>query len=181
MMHKPIFLIGYMGCGKSTLGRALGRALGRQFIDLDYYIESRFHTTVAALFADRGEEGFRRLEHAMLHEVAEMQDVVIACGGGTPCYADNIDYMNRCGTTFRLVASDDVLVRRMLRSGGRRPLVGDKSEAEIRADMAVRMAEREPFYAKAHHSFESEELENARQIDRAVALFLQLYNSEITK
>ena len=79
---RPIFLIGYMGSGKTTLGRALGRRLGLQFIDLDLYIESRYMRTISQLFAERGEYKFRSIEREMLHEVAEMEDVVVACGGG---------------------------------------------------------------------------------------------------
>ena len=76
---RPIFLIGYMGSGKTTLGRALGRRLGLQFIDLDLYIESRYMRTISQLFAERGEDKFRSIEREMLHEVAEMEDVVVAC------------------------------------------------------------------------------------------------------
>ncbi len=86
---KPIFLIGYMGCGKSTLGRALANATGLEFIDLDHYIDQRFHATIAEIFAARGEDGFRRVEQAMLREVCEFSDVVIACGCGTPCPAEH--------------------------------------------------------------------------------------------
>ncbi len=81
-----IFLIGYMGSGKTTLGRAYAKEMGLTFIDLDWYIEERFHTSVQKLFAQRGEEDFRRIEQKMLHEVADFEDVVIACGGGTPCF-----------------------------------------------------------------------------------------------
>ena len=92
-----IFLIGYMGAGKTTLGKAFSRELGLTFIDLDWYIEERFHKTVQQLFSERGEQGFRELEQKMLHEVAEFEDVVISAGGGTPCFFDNMDYMNACG------------------------------------------------------------------------------------
>lgn len=96
---KRIFLIGYMGSGKTTLGKAFARAMQLQFIDLDWYIEERFHKTVQELFAERGEEGFREVERNMLHEAGEFENVVIAAGGGTPCFFDNIDYMNRVGDT----------------------------------------------------------------------------------
>ena len=79
-----IFLIGYMGAGKTTLGKAFSREEGLTFVDLDWYIEERFHKTIAQIFAERGEEGFRELERRMLHEVSEFENVVIATGGGTP-------------------------------------------------------------------------------------------------
>ena len=81
---KRIFLIGYMGSGKTTLGRAFARATGLEFIDLDWYIEERLHKSISILFAERGEDGFREQERKMLHEAGEFEDVVIACGGGTP-------------------------------------------------------------------------------------------------
>ena len=91
-MAQPIFLVGFMGCGKSTLGRALAKELGWDFIDLDFYIEQRFRRTVPQLFAERGEEEFRRIESSMLREAGEFDDVVVSCGGGTPCHDDNMAY-----------------------------------------------------------------------------------------
>ena len=81
MTPTRIILIGYMGAGKTTLGNALARDMGMRFYDLDWYIESRMHHTIKEIFDERGEEGFRRIEHNMLHEVAEFEDVIISCGG----------------------------------------------------------------------------------------------------
>ena len=92
-----IFLTGYMGAGKTTLGKAFARRMDISFIDLDWYIEERFHKTVGELFTERGETGFRELERNMLHEVAEFENVVISTGGGTPCFFDNMDFMNQIG------------------------------------------------------------------------------------
>ena len=91
-----IFLIGYMGAGKTTLGKAFSRELGLTFIDLDWYIEERFHKTVQQLFSERGEQGFRELEQKMLHEVAEFEDVVISAGGFIilGCYSALISFSN---------------------------------------------------------------------------------------
>ena len=96
-----IILIGYMGAGKTTVGKALAAELGLRFYDLDWYIESRMRKTVAQLFAELGEEGFRRIERNMLHEVAEFEGVLISCGGGTPCFYDNMQYINQQGLTDR--------------------------------------------------------------------------------
>ena len=79
---KSIVLIGYMGAGKTTIGHAMAKEMGLQFYDLDWYIEMRFHRTVAQIFEERGEEGFREIERNMLHEVAEFENVIISCGGG---------------------------------------------------------------------------------------------------
>ena len=92
-----IFLLGYMGAGKTTLGKAFARAMGLTFVDLDWYIEERFHKTVGQIFRERGENGFREVEKRMLHEVGDFENVVISVGGGTPCFFDNMDYMNEIG------------------------------------------------------------------------------------
>ena len=89
---KRIFLIGYMGSGKTTLGKAYARENELAFIDLDWYIEERMHQSISDLFAKQGEAGFRKLERKMLHEAGEFEDTVIACGGGTPCFFDNMVY-----------------------------------------------------------------------------------------
>ena len=81
-----IFLTGYMGAGKTTLGKAFARELNVPFIDLDWYIEERFHKSIRELFAERGEASFRELERSMLHEVSEFEDVIVSTGGGTPCF-----------------------------------------------------------------------------------------------
>ncbi|MDE6715156.1 MAG: shikimate kinase, partial [Muribaculaceae bacterium] len=99
---KPVFLVGFMGSGKSTLGYAVSRNLNLQYIDLDIYIENRFRTSIKDLFNSRGETAFRIIEQNMLHEVAEFENVIISCGGGTPLYADNMDYMKNQGTTVWL-------------------------------------------------------------------------------
>ena len=97
--NKPsrIIILGYMGAGKTTLGHALSKVLDMPFYDLDWYIESRMRKTVSQIFEERGEEGFRTIERNMLHEVAEFENVIISCGGGTPCFFDNMEYMNQQG------------------------------------------------------------------------------------
>ncbi len=101
---KRIILLGYMGSGKTTIGKALSLALNMRFYDLDWYIENRMRKTIAHIFSERGEEGFRKIEYNMLHEVCEFEDVIISCGGGTPCHFDNMDYMNQQGETVYLKA-----------------------------------------------------------------------------
>ena len=106
---RRIILIGYMGSGKTTVGKALSKETGMMFYDLDWYIESRMHKTVSQIFAEKGEEGFRKIEHNMLHEVAEFEDVIISCGGGTPCFFDNMDYLNQQGDVVYLKATPETL------------------------------------------------------------------------
>ena len=168
---RPIILIGYMASGKTTLGRALAHDLGLQFIDADTYLESRFHTTIAALFAERGEETFRRIERAMLHEIAEFEDVVIATGGGAPCFFDNMDYLNSRGTTVWLQASSEVICNRLTISHTQRPLVKGKSGEELRRFVDDALLAREPFYSRARFAFASNELEDRAQIATSVLRF----------
>ena len=126
-----IFLIGYMGAGKTTLGKAFARAMGLTFIDLDWYIEERFHKTIRELFTERGQDAFRDLERRMLHEVGEFEDVVISVGGGTPCFFDNVDYMNSVGETVFLDVDIRVLFRRLKIAKHQRPLLDGKSDEEL--------------------------------------------------
>ena len=97
---RPIFLIGYMGSGKTTVGRILARQYGIEHIDLDWRIEQRFHTKISDMFAEIGEDGFRRRERNMLQEIMGMEDVVVSVGGGTPCFFDNMEQMNSAGYTI---------------------------------------------------------------------------------
>ena len=101
---KTTFLIGYMGSGKTTLGRAVAARTGIRFIDLDDYIEEREGCSIREIFASRGEDAFRAIERDALQEVSRMADTLVACGGGTPCFGDNMDLLNRCGLTVYLDA-----------------------------------------------------------------------------
>lgn len=174
-----IFLIGYMGAGKTTLGKAFARSMGLTFIDLDWYIEERFHKTVRQIFAERSEEGFRELEKRMLHEVADFEDVVIATGGGTPCFFDNVEYMNRKGETVFLDVSQEVLFRRLKVAKQQRPLLAQKNDEELKAFIADALGKRLFHYSKAKHVFRADELEDKQQIQHSVdALKKQLKLNE---
>ncbi len=146
-----IILIGYMGAGKTTVGKELAKALGLSFYDLDWYIESRMRKTVKQIFDEGGEEAFRNVERNMLHEVAEFENVVISCGGGTPCFFDNMDYMNRQGDTIYLQANPEVLVQHLKMGKGVRPLLQNKTGDELVQYIKTHLEEREPYYLKAKH------------------------------
>lgn len=171
-----IFLIGYMGAGKTTLGKAFSRELGLTFIDLDWYIEERFHKTVQQLFSERGEQGFRELEQKMLHEVAEFEDVVISAGGGTPCFFDNMDYMNACGDTVFLQVEPEVLFRRLKVAKQQRPLLANKSDEELMNFICEALQNRHPFYSQAKLLFRADELEDKSQIQTSVDSLRKLLN-----
>lgn len=153
-----IFLVGYMGAGKTTIGKVLSKLIGLTFIDLDYYIEGRFRKTVAQLFAERGEEGFRSIERNMLHEVAEFEDVLVSTGGGTPCFFDNMEFMNQQGTTIYLQVSVDELASRLEVCKHTRPVLKNRTGEELKAFVAENLSGRLPFYQKASIVFDANEL-----------------------
>lgn len=163
-----IFLIGYMGAGKTTLGKAFARKLNIPFVDLDWYMEERFHKTVGELFAERGEAGFRELERAMLHEVGAFEDVVISTGGGAPCFFDNMDFMNRNGMTVFLDVHPDVLFRRLRIAKHQRPILQGKQDDELKAFIVQALEKRSPFYSQAQYVFSADELEDRSQIEKSV-------------
>ena len=169
-----IFLIGYMGAGKTTLGKAFARAMGLTFIDLDWYIEERFHKTIRELFTERGEDAFRDLERRMLHEVGDFEDVVISVGGGTPCFFDNVDYMNSVGETVFLDVDIRVLFRRLKIAKHQRPLLDGKSDEELMQFIQEALQNRLPFYTRAKHTFNGEKLEDRRQIQQSVERLKEL-------
>ena len=161
---KSIILIGYMGAGKTTIGKVLARELGVEFYDLDNYIEDRFHQKIPDIFAEKGEEGFREVERKMLHEVAEFENVVISCGGGTPCFFDNMDYMNSRGETIFLEASPQVLKEHLQMGKTVRPLIQGKSQEELIAFIEESLQKRLPFYQKAKPSLKIEVIHTNEQI-----------------
>lgn len=173
---RPIFLIGFMGSGKSTLGRALAEATGLDFIDLDTYIERRFHANIREIFAREGEAGFRELERRMLEEVSQFQDVIIACGGGTPCFFDNIHTMNRSGQTVFLEASHSRLLERLKAGRRRRPLIAAMTDDELSDYITDALNRRMPHYSQAYDTFCADWLDSRQMIDESVALFISRFN-----
>ena len=159
-----IFLIGYMGAGKTTVGKALSKELGIPFYDLDWYIESRRRKTVSQIFTEQGEEAFRKIEYNMLHEVAEFENVIISCGGGTPCFFDNIDYMNRQGQVVFLKASPQVLYKHLLMAKTERPLLKGKSPEELIDFIREQLEKRELFYSKAKYTLDVSLMDNYEKI-----------------
>lgn len=165
---KRIILIGYMGAGKTTIGKALASNLGLMFYDLDWYIETRMHRTVAEIFEERGEEGFREIEHNMLHEVAEFENVVISCGGGTPCFYDNMEYMNRQGMTLYLKASPEVLAAHLRMGKSVRPLILGKNDEELRQFIIESLESREPYYSMAKYTLDVDVMDNNEKIQQSI-------------
>lgn len=152
---QQFFLIGYMGSGKTTVGKRLARKLNLQFIDMDLFIENRYRKSISAIFEEKGEAGFREIERKALREVVDFENIVISTGGGLPCFFDNMDLMNQSGITIYLKASVDELVERLRTGKQKRPLVKDKNPEELKDFITVNLEKREEFYSKATLVFES--------------------------
>ncbi len=170
-----MFIIGYMASGKTTFGRALARRTGHEFIDLDFYIEQRFRKSIADIFAEKGEDEFRRIEAAMLREAGEFENTVVSCGGGTPCFHDNMNYMLSRGDVIWLEASPERITERLIINNARRPLMRGKTPEEIRHSVEEGLATRHKWYSLANIRFNGEHLEDKLQIDTSVTNFLQTY------
>ncbi|MCD8210033.1 MAG: shikimate kinase [Prevotella sp.] len=173
---KRIIILGYMGAGKTTLGKVLAKELGVQFYDLDWYIEQRMRKTISELFSQYGEDGFRKIECNLLHEVAEFEDVVISCGGGTPCFFDNMDYMNSQGDTVYLKASTDVLLGHLKMGKTVRPLLKGKTPEEMRQFIEEQLMAREKYYLKAKYKHDVTMLDDYNKIKTSVESLRKMLN-----
>ena len=144
-----IFLIGFMGCGKTTLGKKLANILKYQFIDLDSCIEENEARTISQIFQEDGEDYFRNLERVYLHRLIEKEDVVISTGGGTPCFFDNMDKMNEYGKTIYINIHPKKLLPRLLSASNTRPLLSGIDEKGMLDYVFKTIRSREKYYYKA--------------------------------
>ncbi len=163
-----------MGSGKTTVGRQLALSLGLSFYDLDWYIEMRFRRTIEQIFKEKGEEGFRTIEFNMLREVAEFEDIVLSCGGGTPCFGDNMDYINSKGETIYLQAAPEVLAAHLRMGKVVRPLIQGKNDEELLQYIRQSLAEREPYYLQSKHTLDVSLLDNHDKIKTTVKLLREI-------
>jgi shikimate kinase len=162
-----IFLIGYMGSGKTTIGKLLAARLGYSFIDMDAHIEEKQFRNVSQIFAERGEDEFRLLEQKCLHEIADFENVIISTGGGAPCFFDNMEYMNTHGLTIYLKLTATELTDRLETIGvSKRPLLANRKGEELRRFIAEGLSKREPFYEKANYALSGDIDETVEEICR---------------
>ncbi len=149
-MSKNIYIIGMPGSGKSTWGKRLANAIHFSFIDLDNIIETKEKYSIENIFKNKGEDYFRKTEQETLHYTAKLNNTVIACGGGTPCFFDNIDWINKHGKSIYFKANDALLFDRILKSKTPRPLLlGTKSE-DLQQKIKNILSQREQFYMQAN-------------------------------
>lgn len=145
-----IYLIGFMGAGKSHWGPLLAREGGLRFFDLDREIEESQGLTIDQLFTQKGEESFRIVEKELLQLLAENHsEFVMACGGGTPCFLNNIEYMKRSGTVVWINPPAEVLARRLWSERTQRPLLRSVSESDLLGFIQKKLADRRLYYEQA--------------------------------
>lgn len=161
-----IFLIGYMGCGKSTKAKQLAHRLACPVIDLDSEIVNKSGKTIAEFFEDYGEEGFRNYESEMLKTFDYPSTCVVATGGGLPCFFNNMDWMNSNGLTVYLQMEPAALVSR-LQNRQKRPLIRDLDDEQLLEFIRVKLEERNPFYTKAKLIVEAFDLD-AEKLEESI-------------
>lgn len=149
-MVDRIYLIGFMGAGKSTIGKKLARELGYQFIDLDDFFEERFKLSIPAFFNKYGETLFRKLEHERLLKTFDMKGVVIATGGGAPCHLGGIEEINKNGFSIYLDMPPKAIAQRLLSASRKRPLIDGKAGDELTRFIEKKLMERLTYYQQAH-------------------------------
>lgn len=166
-MNTTVFLIGYMGCGKTTLGASLAAIMDVPFIDLDEHIEKRCHATICEITAQMGITRFRKIERKALVEVAkDDMGAVVSCGGGTPLYPGNMELINRTGLSVWLTTSPERIASRLMlpQEKVKRPLIANLPDEQILDFVKQGLHEREPFYSQAQLRFDSTYLESPQEI-----------------
>jgi shikimate kinase len=157
-----IYLVGFMGSGKSTLGPILAEKLGLTFIDLDQRIESSERKSIPEIFAGQGENHFRKLERATLIAALKEDNFVLACGGGTPCFSDNMDLMKKTGLVLYLKFSPKKLSERLKNSGDARPLLLPGPGVSLENHISEMLEKREPFYKMANYTLKNPDAEELK-------------------
>lgn len=155
--YSRIFLVGFMGCGKSTLGKKLARKIGYTFIDLDKEIVTDIGMSISDYFAQFGEESFRKIEEKTLTLQKVKSNIIIATGGGTPCHFNNMSWMNQNGMTVYIKLSPKALFSRLSQKSEieARPLLKGKSDADLLEFISLKLEERELFYNQSSILYEA--------------------------
>ena len=156
MMPQRIYIIGYMGAGKSGVAKRLAAKIGWQSCDTDSMFEEKYKITISDFFAKYGQDLFRKLESEILHSTAQMDNVVVATGGGTPCFFDNMDFMNDNGLTVFLSMSAKSAAIRLSQTKKKRPLIKGLSGDELLRFVEQQYDQRLPFYTQAQMTFKAE-------------------------
>ncbi len=163
-----IFLLGFMGSGKSTIGRALAKRLQLEFVDLDEFIEAQEGRSISVIFEQNGEEYFRALETSALQHILNAdKNAIVSLGGGTPCFNDNMDLLKQYPTVY-LKTSNEELFKRLSRQRDHRPLIAGSSDEQLKEIIETRINDREPFYNKASIIFLTDENRGAEELEKVL-------------
>jgi shikimate kinase len=154
-----------MGAGKTTIGKALANRLNLSYIDSDHFIENRYRKNVSEIFASTGEDGFRKIEHHVISELSEFEDVVISTGGGLPCFNNNMELMNGKGVTIFLEVSVKELAARLAASKTVRPVLEGRSGEELIKFISENLEKRRPFYEQAKIRFDADKMDVEKDMD----------------
>lgn len=156
-----------MGSGKTNWGQLLGEKLSLPFFDLDEQVASHAGKSIPQVFADDGEEHFRMLEKEVLYIITESHEsFIMACGGGSPCYFNNIEYMNQSGTTVWINTAIPVLFDRLVKEKDKRPLIRDLSDEQLLGFIARKFADRKIYYEQAAIRIDEEPVQLERLIEK---------------
>lgn len=164
-----IYLVGYMGAGKTTTARRLAHRLGWEVVDTDALFEEKYKISVNDFFNKYDEPLYRKLESVVLKETETLENVVVSTGGGTACYFDNMDWMNSHGLTVFMRISPEAAVDRVIHSRHKRPLVEGKSEVELAEFVNKHYASRMPFYEQAKITIKAEDLDLEHLLEKVLA------------
>ena len=145
-----VYLIGFMGCGKTTVGKKLAASLKWKFVDLDKIIKEKTGVAIDKLFATKGEEYFREIEAVTLRELTFDSNCIVATGGGTPCFKENMDFMLNNGYTIYLKLTPPQLAARLETAASKRPLIQNIQKEELLDYIETKLAERSKWYEKSH-------------------------------
>jgi len=148
-MTSRVFLVGFMGSGKTTLGRLLAIQLNYSFLDLDEWIEQREGKSIAEIFSTQGETRFREVERDSLRALETRENLVISSGGGTPCHHENMEWMNQHGITIFLNPSAEILYNRLQDQKVHRPLISELDSISLKTLIETRLVERMPYYTQS--------------------------------
>jgi shikimate kinase len=160
IIHLPVkvFLIGFMGSGKTHWGQIWAEKTGLTFFDLDQKVEEAFQMTITDIFEKKGEEKFREMERYHLRKFESESNYILACGGGTPCFFDNLSWMKSAGKVFYLKAHPDSILEKVMQETEKRPLIKKANQSELLFFIEKKLGEREPFYAQADFTLGVENL-----------------------
>ncbi len=165
-------MIGFMGCGKSTIGKMVAKEMNYTFIDLDREIEAAENRSITDIFKEDGEKAFRAIEAQFIIDISQKEKVIIACGGGTPCFGNNMSIMNESGYTIYLELKENELFKRLNDGKEKRPLIANLTVDEVRAYIQRTLTARMPFYLQARTKLDVNEKDTREITEDIQRLFL---------